>query len=418
MGSDVRVMERLVLCDGILKSLLPILVLLCIVVAVSTTAQEKTTTLIRSTLEDESIGNSVDKSIYFPGDTVRLVIQRNDSTTTATVTPILLIEGTTLKSIGQGTYVAVIPQTVTPGLYTVGIRVRDSQGRRFRYETDCVVTVEEYQDVEQLSRYVSIIPEAGSNDIRTAVTLDRAQLRNLEVQFQRDSIRPRMGPQFVTITTTIQLRDGMAAPSYERRVVTYRSHGNPDKDRAMFIQYRTAYGAYAAIRPEELEHVRVPVDSLPDWAILGIHIRPDYTIKIGAVDRSNTMTQYFRVRGPTIEAGISLGIPKVLYDTQADDPIEYGNTSAMVRFYFIGASTGNRFPVSAGIGVLGVSSPIDVSVGRGGFALSMFLDMAEIVRIFNLSFTKKINYGLEVAPFFSIGKRARVLFDAQVSFPL
>jgi len=404
--------------DGMLKSQLPFLALLCIVVAASTGAQQKTTTLIRSTLEDESIGISVEKLVYFPGDTVRLAIQRNDSSTSATVTPILSIEGITLKSIGQRTYVAVIPQTVTPGLYPISLRVTDSEGRRFRYQTDCVVTVEEYQDVEQLSRYVSIIPVAGSNDIRTAVTLDREQLRNLEVQFQRDSIRPRMGPQFVTITTTIQLRDGMATPSYERRVVTYRSHGNPGKDRAMFIQYRTAYGAYAAIRPEELEHVRVPVDSLPDWAILGIHIEPDYTIKIGAVDRSNTMTQYFRVRGPIIEAGFSLGIPKVLYDTEADDPIEYGNTSAMVRFYFIGAITGNRFPVSAGIGVFGVSSPIDLGVGRGGLALSMFLDMAEIVRMFNIGFTKKVNYGLEVVPFFSIRKKARLLFDAQVSVSL
>ena len=48
---------------------------------------------------------------------------------------------------------------------------------------------------------------------------------------------------------------------------------------------------------KNLKQVLVPVDSLPDWAILGIHIEPDYTIKIGAVDRSNTMTQYFRVRG-------------------------------------------------------------------------------------------------------------------------
>jgi len=62
----------------------------------------------------------------------------------------------------------------------------------------------------------------------------------------------------------------------------------------MFIQYRTAYGPYANIRPEELEQVLVPVDSLPDWAILGIHIEPDYTIKIGAVDRFQTAwKQYY-----------------------------------------------------------------------------------------------------------------------------
>jgi hypothetical protein len=273
--------------------------------------------------------------------------------------------------------------------------------------------VEEHQDVEQLSRYISVIPNAGSKNIRTAVTLDREQVRNLMVRFQRDSIRPGMGPQFVRITTTILLRDGIAAPSYERRVVTYRSHGDSYKDRAMFIQYRAAYGAFANIRPEELEQVMVPVDSLPDWAILGIHIEPDYTIKIGAVDRSNIITQYFRVKGPTIEIGLSLAIPKVFYDTRADDPIQYGNSSAMVRFYFIASETGNRFPVSAGIGVFGVNSPVDVGTGRGGVALSMFLDLAEMVRIVNVGFTNKINIGLEVDAFLPIQRKGRFLLVAQ-----
>jgi hypothetical protein len=184
----------------------------------------------------------------------------------------------------------------------------------------------------------------------------------------------------------------------------------------MFIQYRAAYGTFANIRPEELDKVLVPVDSLPDWAILGVHIEPDYTIKIGAVDRSNSMTQYYRVRGSTIEAGFSLAIPKVLYDTRANDTIQYGNYSAMVRFYYINPGSGNRFPVSMGIGVFGVNSPIDVGIGRGGFALSMFLDLAEMVRIVNIGFTKKINIGLELAPFLPIEKKGRLLLVAQAGF--
>ncbi|MCX6145074.1 MAG: hypothetical protein NTZ35_17875 [Ignavibacteriales bacterium] len=399
------------------KSKLVKCILLCVIGILSTHAQSKTTILIQSTDEDERIDLSVDKSIYFPGDTVLLVIQRNDNTATAgIITPILLIEGATLKSIGRLRYVTVIPMNVTPGLYPIKLRVTDSERRRFRYDTECVVTVEEYQDVEQLNRYVSIIPEAGSSNIRTAITLDREQIRNLMVRFQRDSIRARMGPQFVRITTTIQLRDGMAAPSYERRVVTYRSRGDAYKDRAMFIQYRAAYGAFANIRPEELEQVMVPIDSLPDWAILGIHIEPDYTIKIGAVDRSNTVTQYFRVRGSRIEVGFALAIPKVLYDTRANDTIQYGNTSAMIRFYYVDPGSGNRFPVSAGIGMFGVNSPVDVGTARGGFALSMFLDLAEMVRIVNIGFTKKINIGLELAPFLPIKKKGRLLFVAQAGF--
>jgi hypothetical protein len=392
-------------------------ILLCFIGILSTYAQSKTTVLIQSTDEDESINVSVDKSIYFPGDTVLLAIQRNDNTATAgIITPILLIEGTTFKSIGRLRYSTIIPQTVTPGFYPVRLKVTDSEGRRFRYETDCVVAVEEHQDVEQLSRYISIIPESGGKNIRTAVTLHREQVRNLMVKFHRDSIRLFMGPQFLRITTTVLLRDGIAAPSYERRIVTFRSHGDANKDRAMFIQYRNAYGAYANIRPEELEEVLVPVDSLPDWAILGIHIEPDYTIKIGAVDRSNTMTQYFRVKGPTIEIGLSLAIPKVFYDTRADDPIQYGNSSAMIRFYFVASETGNRFPISAGAGVFGVNSPVDIGIGRGGFALSMFLDLAEMVRIANIDFDKKINIGLEMDPFFSLGKEARLILAAQAGF--
>jgi hypothetical protein len=399
-----------------LKSIFIKYILLCVIGILSAQAQLKTSILIQSSLEDEKIDISVDKSVYFPGDTVILVILRNDTSTAGIITPILPIAGTTLKSIGRRRYIAVIPQTVTPGLFPVSLRVTDSEGRRFRYETDCVVTVEEYQDVEQLSRYVSIIPEAGSDNIRTAVTIDREQARNLEVWFQRDSIRLRMGPQFVRITTTILLRDGIAAPSYERRVVTYRSHGDPNNDRAMFIQYRTAYGVYANILPGELAHVRVPVDSLPDWAILGIHIEPDYTIKIGAVDRSNTMTQYFRVRGPTLETGFSLAIPTVLYDTRADDPTEYGHYSAMIRFYLTNALTGNHFPVSAGLEIFGLNSPIDVGTGRGGFALSMSLDIAEMIRVVNIGFTKKVNIGIEIAPFVPIKKKARLLFVSEFGF--
>jgi hypothetical protein len=301
-----------------LKSRLIGCVLICVIGMFSIQAQVKTTVLLQSTDEDERIEVSIDKSVYFPGDTVRLAIARKDTARNAIITPMLDIEGASFKSIGRRAYIAVIPQTVTPGSYPVRLRVSDSEGRRFRYDTDCLIAVEEYEDVEQLARYVSVVPDAGSDNIRTAVTLDREQIRNLMVRFQRDSIRVHMGPQFVRITTTVRLRDDMAAPSYERRVVTYRSHGDAQKDRAMFIQYRAAYGAFANIRPEELEQVLVPVDSLPDWAILGIHVEPDYTIKIGAVDRSNHMTRYFRVRGPTIEVGFALAIPKVLFDTRAD----------------------------------------------------------------------------------------------------
>ena len=186
----------------------------------------------------------------------------------------------------------------------------------------------------------------------------------------------------------------------------------------MFIQYRTAYGAYAAISTQELEQVRLPLDSLPGWSTIRVNIEPDYTIKIGAYDRSNSVTRYFRVRGPTIEIGFSLGIPKVLYDTQAQDTVDYGTSSAMLRFYYVNTESGNRFPVSFGVGTFGVSSPIDVGVGRGGFALSPFLDLVELTRIRDLGFIKKVNAGLELTLFFPIERKARLLINAQVGFSL
>jgi hypothetical protein len=382
---------------------------------ISTQAQQRSTTLIQPIL-DEGILVSTDKPVYFPDDTLRLAIQREDRTSTESVTPIVPIEGMKLTSTGNDTYLGVIPQTVTPGSYHILLRFTDARGQRLVYETSHVVQIEEYQDVEQLSKYVSIVPLGGSSDPRTPVTLDGEQVRALHIVFGRDSIRSRMGPQFVTIRTMVLLRDGTTAQTFERRVLTFRTHGDPERDRAMFIQYRTAYGAFAAISTEELEHVGLPLDSLPAWAMIKVNIEPDYTIRIGAYDRSNSVTRYFRVKGPSIEIGFSLGIPKVLYDTQARDSIEYGNTSAMVRFYYINAASGNRFPVSFGMGTFGVNSPIDVGAGRGGFAMSTFLDLVELTRIRSLGFIKNVNAGLEVTLFVPIERKTRLLINAQVGF--
>jgi len=52
-----------------------------------------------------------------------------------------------------------------------------------------------------------------------------------------------------------------------------------------------------------------------------------------------------------------------------------------------------------------VSSPIDVGVDRGGFALSMLLDLAEMVRMVNDGFSKKVNIGLEVPRFCLLKKK-------------
>ena len=401
-----------------LKSIFQALALLCMVGATSVQAQSSSSTLIWPMLEDARIDVSVDKPAYFAGDTVCLSIRLIDSTTVVKATPMLTIEGTTFKSTNSNTFMAVIPQTVTPESYRVSIKVVDARGQSYFYETNCFVNVEEYQDVEQVNNYVRMGPEAGSKNPRTAVPLDRGQIQNLRVIFERDSIRERMGPQFVTIRTTVQSGEAIAVQTFERRVLTFKSCGNSNRDRVMFTQYRTAYGAYAAIRPEELEQVHLQLDSLPNWAVIKVNVQPDYTIKIGAYDRFNSVTYYYRVRGPRIETRFVLGIPKVLYDTQAQDTMEYGKTSAMMRFYYVNTISGYRFPINLGVGTFGVNSPIDVGVGQGGFAASIFLDVVEIIRKFGVPFDMKVNAGLELTPFFPIKRKSRILLNAQVGFSI
>jgi hypothetical protein len=390
----------------------------CIASHISAKAQTSCMVNIRPALVDESIVIFLNKPVYYAGDTVLVTILREDSTTTSKVTPSVTIESTMLEQCEPNTFIAVVPQNVTPGSYPIHLGVADAKGRRLVYETNCAVEVEEFQDIERIDKYVQIGPEAGSKDPLKAVTLDRKHIRNLQVVFNRDSIGTTMGPQYVTIKTTVMTRKGTITQSSERRMMTFGSHGNPNKDRAMFMRYRTAYGPFAVIHLEEIDHVRLLLDSLPSWALIKIHIEPDYAVNIGAVDISNAVTRFYRVKGPTIEMGFAIGVPKILYDTQAKDSMEYGKTSAMLRFYYVSGRTGFRFPVSLGFGAFGVNTPIDVGKGRGGFAASVFLDVIELGHRLNWNFNTKISAGLEITPFLPIQRRSRILFDAHVGYTL
>jgi hypothetical protein len=371
-----------------------------------------------NSLEDVSIAVSVDQRVYFFGDTIRLSIRLMDSTSSVKVTPMLTMEGMKFKPVGNFMFTAVIPPSVTPESYRVFVQVVDSIGQFFFYKTNCFVNVEELQGVEQVEEYVRMGPDSGSDRARTAVTLDRGRIRKLRVIFDRNAIRHNMGPQFVTIQTTVMSREEKALYTFERRVLTFRSCGDPNRDRVMFAQYRTAYGGYAAILPEELEQVNLQLDSLPSWTKVKVHVEPDYTIKIGAYDRLNSFTRYYRVKGPKIVMRFALAIPKVLYDTQAKDTIQYGKSSAMIRFYYVNAVSGHRFPVNLGFGTFGVNSPIDVGVGQGGFAVSILLDVVELIREFGLSVSMKANAGIEITPFFPIQKKSRLLLNAQVGLSI
>lgn len=399
------------------RGLAACLVLLLLAGMHSAQGQVRSARAPRSTSAD-SILVTTDKPVYLPGDTLILIVHWSPPVSGARIIPVVAMGGLALRHVGQNSYAAVIPRDAGTGSYRIFLRVEEADGRRSEYETGRSVEVEEYQAVEDLVRFVGIVPVTGGSNLLGAVTVDRDQVHDLRVLFHRDSIRAWMGPQFVTIRTSVMREDGIVTQSVERRVLTFRSHGDPIVDRTKFVQYRTAYGAYAAISTEELEQVNLRIDSLPGWAIIKVEVEPDYTIRIGAYNRSNSVTRFFRVRGPTSEVGFSLGIPKVLYDTQAWDSIDYGNTSAMLRLYHLNSETGRRFPVSLGVGTFGVRSPIDVGVGRGGFALSTFLDLIEMLRIIDIGPIKKVSAGLEVTPFFPLQRRARLLVNAQVGLSL
>jgi hypothetical protein len=401
-----------------LKSMIQVLVMLFMAVINSVQAQSNSSTFIWPSLENAGIHVSVDKSAYFVGDTIYLSIRLIESISAVKIEPMLTIEGTTFKSIDVNKYITVIPPKVTPESYRVYIKVMDALGQPFFYETNCFVNIEERHAVEQVNNYVRIDPQDGSKNSRSAVTLSREQIKNLRVIFERNSIRESMGPQFVTITTTVQSREEIVVQMLEQRVLTFRSCGDSNHDHIMFNQYRKAYGTYAEILPEELEQVHLQLDSLPDWAIIKVSVTPDYSITIGAYDQHNAVTHYYRVKGPRIETRFALGIPKVLYDTQAKDTIEYGKTSAMIRFYYVNGVSGHRFPVNLGLGTFGVNSPIDVGEGRGGFAASIFLDVVELIKTFWIQFSMKVNAGLELTPFFPIKRRSRILLNVHMGFSI
>jgi hypothetical protein len=80
--------------------------------------------------------------------------------------------------------------------------------------------------------------------------------------------------------------------------------------------------------------------------------------------------------------------------------------------------SGNEFPVSFGMGTFGLSSPIGVGIGRGGFAFSTFLDLVALTRMRSLGFIKKVNAGLELTFFVPIERRSRLLINVQLGYSL
>jgi len=68
------------------------IIIFCVLCSENEQAQQNYSTLIQSSNEDEIVILSLDKPVYYPGDTVSLTLKRNERTATVVVTPVLIIE--------------------------------------------------------------------------------------------------------------------------------------------------------------------------------------------------------------------------------------------------------------------------------------------------------------------------------------
>jgi hypothetical protein len=147
-----------------------------------------------------------------------------------------------------------------------------------------------------------------------------------------------------------------------------------------------------------------------------IEVIPDEEYTRYAHRLNTKQAWHYRTKGSRIDNAFFLGIPKVLYDTKKKDPVNYGNASIMLRLYLLHAETGERYPVSLGIGTFGVNTPIDVSRTGGGFAVSLLLDVVELIRRLDVGLSRRFNAGLELTQFFPIQRQARLLLNVRVGY--
>jgi hypothetical protein len=149
--------------------------------------------------------------------------------------------------------------------------------------------------------------------------------------------------------------------------------------------------------------------------VVKIDVTPDEEYTKYSRRFQSRRTWYYRTKGNRWEIAFFLGIPKVLYDTEKRDSVAYGNASVMLRLFFLDGETGSRYPLNIGIGTFGISTPIDVSKNGGGFVISLFLDVVQLLNTnFNLDLSSRFNGGLEVTPFFPIDHRARLLVNVRI----
>lgn len=264
--------------------------------------------------------------------------------------------------------------------------------------------------------YVMCGPSAGGTEKNpTSITLEEAL--QLKVTFLREKLPMNSGVQFLSVEVSYYHKDGTLKDKLLKHAFTFPKDERIESDAERLRFYSKNIVPYGFVSEKKIDGVRVVNDSVPGWTKIKIEVTPDEEYTKFAERFQHKLVWWYRVKGNQFEEEFFFGIPKVLYDTHRDDTINYGNASAMLRFYYLHAETGERYPVNFGIGTFGVSTPIDVSPGGGGFALSLLFDVIQAVRLmYGASVTSKVNAGIEITPFFPLERKARLLFNARIGF--
>lgn len=265
-----------------------------------------------------------------------------------------------------------------------------------------------------LSRYVRLFLDQQMLPSETRIVLKKEEIQRLKVVFLRDSLKPDEGPQFLKLTVRVTHRGGIVLDENEQYAITFARLDDSKKEIELLAEYVHQVNPMGWFNPESIEWIPVQVDTLSPWGELTLQIEMDKDIMKYYGRIKNKLEYRILVQGPRIHSAFTLSVPKVLYDTCRDDSVQYGNTSAMLRFFLLNRNTGEHYPISIGIGTFGVDSPIDVSRGRGGFAISFYFDMVQMVKSFTGRFSQRLNAGVDIAPFFPIGHKPRILISARV----
>ncbi|MBM4162568.1 MAG: hypothetical protein FJ217_15885 [Ignavibacteria bacterium] len=284
-------------------------------------------------------------------------------------------------------------------------QINDTTGQFSRIRIGAVVP---------LIRYVQLTTRDRVIEPGNPIALSPEEISVLRVVFLRDSLSDQDGPQFLKITTISTNRRENLIDENVQYAISFRPMADEDADLRELERCARQVAPLAYVNPELMRSVRIQLDSLGEWGHVIVRVEPEEELVKYYGRIKEKLEYHILVKGRLLEFGFTLSVPKVLYDTRTVDSVLYGNTSAMLRIHLLNGETGVRYPISVGVGTFGVDSPIDVSRSGGGFAISLYFDIIQLLRIVNINLPQSVNAGFDVSPFFPIGHKGRLLFNARI----